>query len=296
MHERTPLPHRLLLAALTLGLVAALAGCSSLAPAASDASAAGNVALAAVDDAFAGQASGDGSDLAPAALSSGSVTAQAVDAVIVVRRVDMQRRRRLVGVHVDRGADPVTASVAVWVSMTGRARILKTYPVSGAPVTLLGVKPIAMQGTVTVDLVRAAQGWRLSGVSSRGIDQGAYAAAVQDMRFDPDPLLIGRNDGLAHATLVPPAPADDFLVVARGRYLGPHGVLADDGVPPDAAAGDRIYSGTVWVGARARPGAHLAFVTALDYTRTVDVSRAGGAFDQPYTDTLQPVLVQIAAE
>ncbi|MEJ2667392.1 MAG: hypothetical protein P8Z81_09890 [Deinococcales bacterium] len=310
MHHRNRLPRRFVLPALVLGLAGALAACNTAVPASSDSSAAGNLALAAVDDAFAGQAAADGTNLAPASVLAAAATqsggtqsggtqsggTQSVAPVIVVRRTDMQRQRRLVDVTVDRNADPITAEVEVWVSITGNAQIIKTYPDTQAPIELLGVKPIAMQGTVSFDLQKGDQGWQLTGISGPGIDQGAYAAAVQSVSFDPDPILIGRTDNVAFASLVEPATSDAFLVVARGRYLRPHGVLADDGVPPDVTAGDQTYSGTVWVGAGARPGAHLAFVTALDYTRTVDVSQTGGSYDNPYTDTLQPVLVQLATE
>lgn len=299
MHHRNRFPRRLVLPALVLGLAGALAACNTAVPANADAGAAGNLALAAVDDAFAGQAASDGTNLAPASvLATAAQTGgtQSVAPVIMVRRIDMQRQRRLLNVTVDHNADPITAEVQVWVSITGKAQIIETYPVTQAPTVLLGVKPIAMQGTITFDLQKDSQGWQLTGVSSPGIDQGAYAAAVQSVSFDPDPILIGRTDNIAYASLVEPSTADAFFVVARGRYLRPHGVLSDDGVPPDVTAGDQIYSGTVWVGAGATPGAHLAFLTALDYTRTIDVSQTGGSYDNPYTDTLQPVLVQLATE
>jgi len=303
MHDPDRNPRRLALPALILLGTAVLAfvltGCSNVAPGASAAGTASQMALAAVDDAFAGAATADGTDLAPASLlataAGGATAAQSVQSVLVVRRTDMQRQRRLVSLTFDRQPDPTTAEAEIWVKISGTAQILKTYPVSGAPTILLGSKPIDLEGTLSLGLAKGTAGWRLTSVASNGFTQGSFAASVTSVAFDPDPLRLGHSDNVATVTMSEPDTQDAFLVVARGRYLAPHGVLADDGVPPDDVAGDDIYTGFVWVGTAARQGAHLAFITALDYTRTVDLTRTGGSYDEPYTFTLQPVLVRLAA-
>lgn len=295
--RRLALPSLVLVGAATLAVV--LAGCSNVAPGAGDSGAASQVALAAVDDAFTGAATTDGTDLAPASLlataSAAVSTAQSVAPILVVRRTDMRRQRRLVSLVFDSQPAPTTAEAEIWVKITGTAQIWQIYPVSGTPAKLLGSKPIDLEGTLSFGLAKGADGWRLTSVASDGLSQGGNAASVTSVAFDPDPLLLGHSDNVATVALNEPDTSDAFLVVARGRFMVPHGVLADDGVPPDPTANDDVYNGFVWVGTAARPGTHLAFVTALDYTRTIDLSQTGGSYDEPYTFTLQPVLIHLAA-
>lgn len=301
MHHHDRTPRRLALPVLALGaaagLVVLLAGCSSVGSTSADTTAAGQVALAAVDGAFSSAAAADGSDLAPASLTATSAiaTAQSVPPVLVVRRTHMRRQRRLVSVVFDQQPAPTSAEVQVWVKITGAAEIWKTYPATGAPTTLLGTKPIDLEGTITFGLTKGSDGWRLGSVAHSGLSQGAYAASVASVGFTPDPIIIGRNDNVATVGLTEPDASDAFLVVARGRGMAPHGVLGDNGVPPDATANDGVYTGYVSVGTTVRPGPHLAFLTALDYSRTIDLGQTGGAYDDPYTFTLDPVLVQLAA-
>ena len=286
------------------GLGAVLAGCSNVTSTATDPSSAGQVVLAAVDDAFAGAATADGTDLAPASVvaassvatgTGASATAQSLDPIVVVRRADMRRERRLVSLVFDQQPDPTSAEAQVWVKITGKAELWQTYPVAGSGATLLGSKPIDLEGTITFEMNKGADGWRLTSLSSTGLDQGSYAAKVASVAFAPDPLLIAHADNVGTVGLAAPDTTDAFLVVARGGAMAPHGVLSDDGVAPDGAADDGVYSGFVWVGASTRAGTHLAFVTALDYTRTIDLSQSGGAYLEPYTFTLHPVVVDVAA-
>lgn len=301
MHHSHRNPRRLPVALALLGTAAlamVLAGCSTTAPSAAASATAGQVALSAVDDVFTGASAVDGTDLAPASVLASAVsgtTTQSVQPFLVVRRTDMRRQRRLVSLVFDTQPDPTKAEAEVWVKITGTAQIWQVYPASGSPRTLLGSKPIDLEGTLTLDLAKGADGWRLVAVASDGLSQGAYAASVGSVSFAPDPLRVGRSDNVVTVALSEPDTSDAFLVVARGRYMAPHGVLADDGVPPDAVAGDDVYSGFVWVGSSPRVGTHLAFITALDYTRTIDMSQTAGSFDEPYTFTLQPVLVNLAA-
>ncbi len=289
-------PHRrrrfvpVLLVLATAGVGAVLAGCNSVPSSAAATSAAGQAVLSAVDDAFASSASADGTDLAPA-----SVSTQSVEPIVVVRRADMHRERRLVSLIFDRQPDPTSAEAQVWVHVTGTAQLWQGYPVSGSGWTLVGRKPIDYQGTLTLQVAKGAGGWSLTSVDSTGLSQGADAASVASVAFTPDPLLIGRSDNVGTVDLRVPDSTDQFLVVARGPYMAPHGVLGDNGVAPDTTADDGTYTGYVWVGADARAGTHLAFVTALDYTKTVDLGQSGGSYLAPYTFTLHPVVVDLAA-
>lgn len=323
--DRNPLPQNLrwqglAVATLLVGMVLAACG-QPVASQVPDQQAARNAALAAVDDAFAGEASADSQDAATAnvlaAIATTSASADAtaletaaVEPMLVIRRVAMHRDRHLLTLTYDGTSQPATATAEVAIAVTGTAQIWKVWPDLSLPRTLVGEKPIDLQGTITLNLERAGDapaagadvqsvrlggGWRLTGIESGGFSQGANAATVQDVMFDPDPLLAGRDDNAAFVTLSEPSSVDDFLVAARSRHLRPHGVLGDAGAPPDQTASDDVYSGYVWVGPDARPGTHLAFVTALDYSRTVNLATTDGSYDDPYTDTVQPVLVDIAA-
>lgn len=289
-------PHRrrhlvsVLLVLATAGIGAVLAGCNSVPSSAAATSAAGQAVLTAVDDAFASSASADGTDLAPA-----SVSTQSVGPIVVVRRADMHRERRLVSLIFDQQPDPTSAEAQVWVHITGTAQLWQGYPASGTGWTLVGRKPIDYQGTITFQVAKGTDGWSLTSVDSTGLSQGADAATVANVGFTPDPLLIGHTDNVGTAGLTAPDSSDAFLVVARGPFMAPHGVLGDNGVAPDATADDGTYTGYVWVGADARAGTHLAFVTALDYTKTIDLSQSDGSFLAPYTFTLHPVVVDLAA-
>lgn len=268
---------------------ALLAACSSP-PAALDEAAARRAVLEGIDAAFAVSAEADGRDLA----SASALTSQALEPTVVIRRSDMRRSRDLQRFELDLSVNPPTASAEVALTITGTAELWQVYPDRSAGRTLVGEKPIALAGSATFTAHKLDGRWTLDSVERSALSQGEGAAVIDEVAFEPDPLVPGSSDNLAWVSLSAPDPDDDFLVVARGGHLRPRGVLHDDGAAPDAEAGDGIYSGTVEVGADARRGEHLAFVSALDYSRTADLTTGDdGSYLHPYTDTLLPVMVTV---
>ncbi|MBX3141478.1 MAG: hypothetical protein KF875_12045 [Trueperaceae bacterium] len=293
------------MAATGLLVVVGLVGCGQ--PTATSEEAAAQVAaLAAVDDAFFGASQTDTADIATASVlatysalgseGSGAFSTAASEPLLMIRRTDMSRERDLLSLVYDGLSEPATATAEIGITVKGTAQIWQVYPDLSLPRSLVGSKPIEMEGVLTLHLARTDGTWHLTGAESTGLKQGVNAATVEDVTLKPQVLQSGTNDNLAYITLTEPTSSDDFIVAVRSRHLRPHGLLTDDGVAPDAIAEDDVYSGNVWVGEDARSGMHLAFVTALNYARTTDLTMVDGEYQDPYTDTVQGVLVVVATD
>ncbi len=272
-----------------------LAACSQALPQnqqSQDEAQAQSVILSAVDEALEARAAEDGTDLSAQSLSPG-LSAQSVEPFIVIRRTGMRHSRQLISLNVDFVAKPPTAVAIIELNLSGTAKLWQVYPDGSVPRTLLGEKPIDMSGELVVTAQKLTDGWRVVSVEPTALSQGEYAATVETWSVDPDPLIPGYDDNKAFASLSE-ADNDEFLVTARGRHLRARGVLNDNGVLPDEIANDDDYAGFVEVGPDARPGYHLAFLHALNYSKTTDLSvDENGDFIYPYTDTLLPLTVEI---
>ena len=289
---------RLPLLLLALLLAALLAACSTPAgPLAGDERAAQSAVLLAFDDAFAASAALDDTDLESQSLSGPS--SQSAHPFVAVRRTEMRRSREALSLEVDFQADPPTATAVVALSVSGTAELWQVYPDRAAPRERVGEKPILMTGAVRVTAHKLEGQWQVVDVERSGLQQGPGAATVSAWSVSPDPLAAGSDENEASVTLSVQDADDDFLVLVRGRHLRVRGVLNDplndQGDAPDPVAGDGVYTGALEVPATARAGRHLAFVHALNYTKTADLSEdESGGYLHPYTDTLLGVVVRIA--
>jgi hypothetical protein len=249
--------------------------------------------LSAVEDAFVADAEDDGVQLTAAAPA---LEAQSVEPFIAIRRRDMARHVETLTVTVDLEAVPPTATAEVSVVITGVADLYEVYPDASAPVTLVAEKPIDLHGTLTLEAEFVERSWHLIGAEHSAFTQGAYAATIVSWTIDPAPLVPGSDGHVATVVLDEVDTEDEHLVIGRGRHFRPRSVLNDNGDDPDPVADDDSYAGYLRIGDDARPGRHLGFVHALNYSRTTDLTEGDDGFAFPYTDTLLPVVVWVDAQ
>lgn len=280
----------------TILLLTLLAACGTTSPLGSgsgpDEASAKSAMLQAVGDAFIADAEDDAVDLSAAS----ELSTQSVEPFVVIRRRDMERDADTLTVTVDLDATPPTAVAEIAVSITGVAELYEVYPDASGPVEFKGEKPIHLTGTITLEAEYVAGEWHLTAASSSAFTQGEYAAAIVEWGIDPDPLQPGSDAHVATVLLDEVETSDEHLVIGRGRHFHPRTVLNDNGEAPDPVADDDSYAGYLAVGADARPGRHLGFIHALNYSRTVDLTEGDDGFVYPYTDTLLPVVVWVDAQ
>ena len=276
-------------------LLTLLAACGTVVPggpgAQPDEASARSALLAAVGDAFVADAEDDDIDLSAAP----QLAAQSVEPFVVIRRRNMAREADTLTITVDLEATPPTAVAEVEVSITGVAELFEVYPDLSAPVELVGEKRIHLTGAITLEAEYVTGEWHLTGASSTAFSQGEYAATIIDWGIDPDTLQPGRDNHVATVELDEVETADQHLVIGRGRHFHPKTVLNDNGNAPDITADDDSYAGYIEVRPDARPGRHLGFIHALNYSRTVDLSEGADGYLFSYTDTLLPVVVWVDA-
>jgi|GEM_PF-5382931 len=249
--------------------------------------------LGEIDAAFAASAAEDNVDLSSVSLG---LTTQSVDPFIVIRRTNMHRSHKLLTLTVDMTATPPTATAEVQLNITGTAELWQVLPDQPRAHNKVGEKPIDMVGTATITAEKGDDGWHITSVDHTALSQGDFAADITSWSYSPDPLVPGSDANLATIALDEPDTSDEFLLVLRGRRFHPRSIPNDNGTDPDPTANDDEYNGYIRVGADADEGRHLGFITALNYTRTTDLTSDGnGGYLYPYTDTFLPVVVLVGA-
>lgn len=161
---------------------------------------------------------------------------------------------------------------------------------------VMGSKPIELlaQGTYIVVKDPESQLWFIAGYPEYDLlfAQGdAPSTALLNAPYQATP----GSSFTVEADVAPFNTGNSLFVAFRVNALGLTAYLMDDGVAPDAAANDGVFTGSTSVPSGAVPGDYVGTLDVVDKTLTEDLSLApDGAFSVPYAGALLTTAVTVS--